>query len=99
MNFFNKFKKKELKMQEHKDIFQVYTTSNCTQCIATKKELERNEIDYIEINIEQCNESFNKVKELGYKQAPIIIINGIHWSGFRPDKIKKYTKKKDHKDE
>jgi glutaredoxin-like protein NrdH len=27
------------------------------------------------------------VKELGYLQAPVVITDEDHWSGFRPDKI------------
>ena len=28
-----------------------------------------------------------QVKELGYLQAPVVITDEDHWSGFRPDKI------------
>ena len=28
-----------------------------------------------------------KVKELGYLQAPVVVTDDEHWSGFRPDKI------------
>ena len=27
------------------------------------------------------------VKELGYSAAPVVMADGEHWSGFRPDKL------------
>lgn len=31
--------------------------------------------------------AMEKVKGLGYQQAPVVIADEDHWSGFRPDKI------------
>lgn len=36
----------------------------------------------------QDAEALDKVKSLGYLQAPVIVTeDGEHWSGFRPDLI------------
>ena len=31
------------------------------------------------------------VKSLGYQQAPVVVTDGEHWAGFRPDKIAMIT--------
>jgi glutaredoxin-like protein NrdH len=33
----------------------------------------------------QCNATY--LKALGYMQAPVVVTDQDHWSGFRPDKI------------
>ena len=33
------------------------------------------------------NSPLEQVKALGYLQAPVVITDEDHWSGFRPDKI------------
>ena len=66
----------------------VYTLPDCIQCDMTKKYLDNYKLNYSEIDISQDQEASDKVAELGYKQAPVVIYNNFHWSGFRPDKIK-----------
>jgi glutaredoxin-like protein NrdH len=56
----------------------VYTKPSCVQCTATYRALDNKGIEY---------EVLDTVKALGYLQAPVVIADDDHWSGFRPDKI------------
>ena len=52
------------------------------QCNATKKALDRAGLDYEVVDI-----SLEYVLSLGYMQAPVVEVDGDHWSGFRPERI------------
>ncbi|WP_413560704.1 glutaredoxin-like protein NrdH [Bdellovibrio sp. HCB209] len=65
----------------------VYSQPSCVQCVATYRALEQNGIPFQIIDLTLDEEALLKVKELGYKQAPVVIAGEEHWSGFRPDKI------------
>ena len=39
------------------------------------------------IAVGRSAEALEQVKALGYMQAPVVVTDGDHWSGFRPDKI------------
>lgn len=67
----------------------VYTTPACTQCRATKRHLDKAEVAYEVIDLEQDAEAFDYVmNELGHQQAPVVVasIRGRKrsWSGFNP---------------
>ena len=66
----------------------VYTKPQCVQCRATKRALDKQGLDYEEVDLTQDEEALNTVKALGYQSAPVVFANGDHWSGFRPDKVK-----------
>lgn len=72
----------------------VYTQPGCTQCVMTKKLLDREQISYQEIDITRDPEALHHVKhDLGYQAAPVVTItrNGDlvrDWYGFREDLIK-----------
>jgi glutaredoxin-like protein NrdH len=66
----------------------VYTTSNCAQCMMTKRQFDKLGIRYDEIALEQHPELVERFKELGLMSAPIVITDTKKWSGFRLDKIK-----------
>jgi glutaredoxin-like protein NrdH len=69
-------------------MIQVYCNPHCVQCNATKRELEKRQIPYEVVELEKNEEAMEKVKELGYRQAPVVIVSDLlHWSGFRPDII------------
>lgn len=53
----------------------------------TYKELEKKGIEYQTVDISKDEEALAKTKELGYLQAPVVIVGDKHWSGFRPDLI------------
>ena len=71
----------------------VYSKPSCVQCDATYRALDKAGLesgkDYTIIDISQDAEARDYVKSLGYLQAPVVVLgNGHHWSGFRPDEIK-----------
>jgi len=65
----------------------VYTLPNCIQCDMTKKYLDKYKIEYSVVDMSQDLQSAKTVADLGYKQAPVVVYDKFHWSGFRPDKI------------
>lgn len=66
----------------------VYTKPACVQCNATYRALDKAGIDYAVIDISQDSEARDYVMTLGYMQAPVVVADGSHWSGFRPDRIR-----------
>ena len=65
----------------------IYSTPNCIQCKATAREMDRKNISYDVIDMSKDEASLQKVKSMGYQQAPVVVAGDDHWSGFRPDKI------------
>jgi len=65
----------------------VYTLPSCVQCDSTKRMLQRNQIEYSEIDMSQDPVALEMVKTLGYTAAPVVVSGQEHWSGFRMDKI------------
>lgn len=66
----------------------VYTKPSCVQCNATTRALAKQGLEYAEVDLMQDEEALASVKALGYQQAPVVMADGDHWAGFRPDKIK-----------
>jgi glutaredoxin-like protein NrdH len=58
------------------------------QCTATYKALDRQGITYDTVDISLDAEARDYVMALGYLQAPVVVTENEHWSGFRPDRIK-----------
>lgn len=65
----------------------VYSKPSCVQCNATYRALDAKGIDYEVTDVSQDADALEQVKQLGYMQAPVVIADEDHWSGFRPDKI------------
>lgn len=65
----------------------VYTKPACVQCNATYRALDKKGITYKSVDITTDPEALEHVLSLGYQQAPVVITDADHWSGFRPDKI------------
>ncbi|SIO29617.1 glutaredoxin-like protein NrdH [Agromyces cerinus] len=65
----------------------VYTKPSCVQCNATYRALDSKGIEYEVLDLSVDESALAQVKELGYLQAPVVITDEGHWSGFRPDKI------------
>lgn len=66
----------------------IYTKPACVQCNATKKAFDRAGLDYELVDISVDDEARDYVMALGYLQAPVVEVDGEHWSGFRPERIK-----------
>lgn len=71
----------------------LYTTPNCVQCRQTAKQLERRGIVFDSLNLENHPELLDQFKSLGYTSAPIVVADGMSWSGFRMNKIEDLAKK------
>lgn len=69
----------------------VYSKPLCVQCDATKRALNKAGLAYDVIDITEDADALATVKALGYGQAPVVVTDGDHWSGFRPDKVKALT--------
>ena len=65
----------------------VYTKPSCVQCTATYRKLDSKGIEYEILDLSEDETALEKVKELGYLQAPVVVTEDEHWSGYRPDKI------------
>ena len=65
----------------------VYTKPACVQCNATYRALDKKGIEYQSVDVTQDPEALARLKAMGYLQAPVVVADGDHWSGFRPDKI------------
>lgn len=66
----------------------VYTTPGCMQCRTLMRKLDREQIVYDVMNLEQHPELTEQFKELGMIQAPIVLTSEeFSFSGFRPDKV------------
>lgn len=65
----------------------VYSKPGCVQCNATYRALESQGIIYGTVDVSQDSEALARIRELGYMQAPVVVTDVDHWSGFRPDKI------------
>lgn len=69
----------------------VYSKPACGQCNATYRAMDKRGIDYEVVDISQDAEALDRVRELGYMSAPVVVTDDDHWSGFRPDKIDSLT--------
>ena len=70
----------------------VYSKPSCVQCVATKKALDKADIDYTVIDISQDDEARELVLGLGYKGVPVVVAGDQHWNGFRPDRLAELNK-------
>lgn len=66
----------------------VYTKPACVQCTATKRALDKAGVAYSLVDITIDDDARDYVIELGHQQAPVVVTDTAHWSGFRPERIK-----------
>ncbi|WP_336282640.1 glutaredoxin-like protein NrdH [Cronobacter dublinensis] len=65
----------------------IYTRNDCVQCHATKRALESRGIAFDTINLDEQPEAIDTLRELGFRQLPVVMADDLSWSGFRPDMI------------
>jgi len=65
----------------------VYTKPACVQCNATFRALDSRGVEYRTVDLSKDPNALDVVKAMGYMQAPVVVTENDHWSGFRPDKI------------
>lgn len=78
----------------------VYSKPNCPQCSATYRKLKSLGLPFNSIDVTEDTEAATFVRSLKYAQAPVVVVREgeeikEHWSGFRPDLLKKYEVKDD----
>jgi glutaredoxin-like protein NrdH len=71
----------------------VYTKYDCWQCDKTKALLDRDNIHYTAVNVQDDATAYEYVTEtLGYKQMPVVVASAIEgdevWGGLQPTKIR-----------
>lgn len=65
----------------------VYTLPACVQCDSTKRYLTKHLVDFTEVDLSQDSEAMDKIRKLGYSQAPVVEYKDQHWSGFRMERL------------
>ena len=65
----------------------VYTKPRCVQCTATYRALDKKGIPYNSVDIYEDADALDRLKALGYQQAPVVDSPIGDWSGFNPGKI------------
>ena len=67
----------------------VYTKPSCVQCDQTKRFLDKSGIEYTTIDITENQEAVDKIIDLGFKSAPVVMTDVDSWAGFNPSKLAK----------
>jgi glutaredoxin-like protein NrdH len=65
----------------------VYSKPSCVQCTATYRALDKKGLEYEVLDVSIDEQALETVRGLGYMQAPVVVTEDGHWSGFRPDRI------------
>lgn len=65
----------------------VYTKPNCIQCDMTKRLMDKIGVEYNTVDIVENPAELDKLIELGYRAAPVVVTDGDSWAGFQPEKI------------
>lgn len=73
----------------------VYSKPNCQQCVATYRKLKSLDLPHESVDVTEDADALAFIRALGYQQAPVVVVSEgwdikEHWSGFRPDLLKKY---------
>ena len=77
----------------------VYSKPRCPQCAATYRKLNGLGVEHESVDVSEDPEALSFIQSLGYSQAPVVVVRDSkgnimkHWSGFRPDLIKKEATK------
>ena len=53
----------------------VYSKPNCVQCNATYRALDAKNIPYRVVDLSEDDAALEYVKELGYAQAPVVVVD------------------------
>ncbi|MDR1189286.1 MAG: glutaredoxin-like protein NrdH [Bifidobacteriaceae bacterium] len=65
----------------------VYSKPACPQCHATRRALDRAQVEYEVIDLSRDAQALDQVVAMGHRQAPVVVAGADHWSGYRPDRI------------
>jgi glutaredoxin-like protein NrdH len=53
----------------------------------TKRLMDKVGIEYDVINISENPDELDKLIQLGYRAAPVVVTDNDSWAGFQPDRI------------
>lgn len=67
----------------------VYVKPSCVQCDATKRMMNKLNIEYQTVDIYENPDALPMLLEKGFQSAPVVMTDDDAWSGFQPDKINK----------
>lgn len=70
-------------------MIKVYSKPNCKQCEFAKKYLRDKGVEFKEIDVLQDEEALTMLRDNGYAQMPVVDIDGVKHTGFRPDILAK----------
>ena len=65
----------------------VYTKPMCVQCDATKRMMDKLGVKYTTVDIVDNPEELDRLIDMGYRAAPVVVTEKDSWSGFQPDRI------------
>lgn len=65
-----------------------YTQSGCGSCIATKRTLDKLELEYEVIDVTEDEDAREELRNLGVSQMPVVIAGDRVITGYRPDLLK-----------
>lgn len=66
----------------------VWSKPACVQCTATKRDLDKYGIPYIERDLTEHEGQAQKFRDAGYATAPVVVTSRGTWAGYIPDRIK-----------
>ena len=69
----------------------IYTRDDCVQCHATKRAMESRGFKFEMVNLDLVPEAVDELREMGFRQLPVVVAGETRWSGFRPDMINRLT--------
>ena len=67
----------------------IYSKPNCMQCEFSKKYLNDKGIEFKEINVFEDDKALAMLRDEGFRQMPVVDVNGEFHTGFRPDVLSK----------
>lgn len=70
----------------------VYSKPNCMSCEFSKKYLKDKGVKFDEIDVFKDAEALAMLRDRGYAQMPVVDVNGVFHTGFRPDLLAKTVK-------
>lgn len=65
----------------------LYGRAGCMPCRATKKFLEKNNIDFTYVDVDSDQNALNTIISLGYNSVPVVQTGSTHWSGYNPERL------------
>lgn len=69
----------------------VYSKNNCINCKKTVKLLDNLGASYSLVKIDEDPEALQKVMDMGFRSAPVVVTSEDRWSGFDEKRIREFA--------